>query len=823
MSQALVVPASGPGRSSGPSPIDGHKAAENPLLLVHKFLRGRYLIAILLAVVLGPCGAAAGYFAVQLEYTSNATIRIAPYLPKVLFDSEQSNIMPMFDSFLQTQAALIASRKVIELAMNSADWREAGGVYSPEALEVFTKNLTVTQPKSSQLIVIGFSDKDPKLARAGTTAVLKSYQDAFIDSDKGKELERFDLLEKRLQSLSRDKDEVKKKIDGIVQVSGSDDLSKAYELEQTNLLTLKAELASAQMQLAAAQGEDKDSATPTAIDYSKLTVDEIAVMDGRMQSLVDERKALQRTLSDFEATLVHPESRQEYRRAKEALKTQENDIEAYAEVFRENALRAVAMGSANPQLPFSPMLTQEQLAAKVANLQTLFDEAKAKTQELGQSEYKLRDLRKNLDELEEGIKETKQRIEQLELEKSVSGRITVASEPEIPAGPSNGKRRIQTTVLGGLAGGGLGLGLVLLLGFFNPRIRDITDAQDIQPRLLGALPLLPDSLDNLAEVFSAAQCIHQIRTMLHAHMPPQETITLTITASNSGAGKTSFALSLGLSFASSGTRTLIIDGDVIGTGLTHRTGATGRCKLGHVLRKHGVITAEESSHALNLARQSGRPIGHSLLELGYISEMDLEDGLAIQEDSGLGLADALDGELIDDCLADIGVPNLTILPASRRTLTVTNAMSPASVRALLAKLRSSYDVILIDAGPVPGTTDATIMTTCADGVMLVTSRGDQSADVQRALHHLDELNVPVVGLVFNRAEVQDIERSRYSSSVSSSSQASPSKEPPSEESAVDLSEYLAPVSRFGPLPQSVWLSTMHPKIFIGSRIRTARS
>src|SRR5690606_36498575 len=140
----------------------------------------------------------------------------------------------------------------------------------------------------------------------------------------------------------------------------------------------------------------------------------------------------------------------------------------------------------------------------------------------------------------------------------------------------------------------------------------------------------------------------------------------------------------------------------------------------------------------------GRPIGHTLLELGYISESDLQDGLMLQRDAGLGLADALAGEHFGDCLADIGVPNLMILPASRRSEMPANAMSPNAFRALLSKVRGAFDIILIDAGPVPGPTDATVMTTCADGVIMVASRGDQGSDVQRALHHLHELNVSVV-------------------------------------------------------------------------------
>jgi Mrp family chromosome partitioning ATPase len=452
-----------------------------------------------------------------------------------------------------------------------------------------------------------------------------------------------------------------------------------------------------------------------------------------------------------------------------------------------------------------------QLRSKVDGLQKLFDDANTKMMDIGRINITLKSHRTELARLEDDFELTNSRIEQLTLEGSESGRISILSEAEVPGSPSNEKRRMQLVILGGLAGAGLGVALVMGLGFLKSNIRDITDAQAIQPRMLGALPLLPQTLGSTSEVISAAHSVHHIRTILHAHMPPHESLCLTVTASNSGAGKTSFALSLGISFATAGTRTLIIDGDVIGTGLTRRTGATGRRKLGHVLRTYEVITEEESRHALQVARQTGRPIGHALIELGYISENDLQDGLAMQKDVGLGLADALNGEHVENCLADIGVPGLTILPSSRRTVANSHTMSPVAFRKLLDELRPMFDIILIDSGPVPGLSDAMIMCMCADGVIIMASRGDSETDVQRALKHLNELTVPVVGLVFNRADAMDLERSKFSSSsVSSNGREKPTQvESGNADADIPWAELLEPVAGFGPLAQSVWLSTTH--------------
>ena len=811
MSNALI-PSSGGGSGGGHSYqyTDQQKPAENPLLLLHKFLRGRYLLAIGLAVLLGPIGAAIGFMAVQLEYTSSATISIAPVLPKILFDSDETSMMPMFDSYVQTQVSLISSRRVMEMAMNSKAWGEVGGKFSLEGLEPFTESLSVVQPKGSQMIVINFSDKDPRRARAGAKAISEAYEAVYVDNDTQRDRKRFEALEKRANDFRNDIASIDAKINEIVEKYGTEDLTGDYQKEMSKVQSLETDLLSAKLRLNSLEAMVGGDDAKAPIDYANLGVDEIALIDTHMRSLIERRSQLESDISAFESTLRRPESRAEYRQAQSELTKQVAEIEAYAKAFRESPLLASQTSSESGLVAPTAAAVAQQRSA-VEGLEKLYKEANDKKREIGNENVALGLHRDSKARLEEELEMTNSRIEQLSLEGSESERVDILSQAEVPTSPSNAKRRMQLAILGGLAGAGIGVALVMGLGFLRSNIRDITDAQAIQPRMLGALPLLPEMLGSTSEVIAAAHSVHHIRTILHAHMPTNESLCLTVTASNSGAGKTSFALSLGISFATAGTRTLIIDGDVVGTGLTRRTGATGRRKLGHVLRTYEVITEEESRHALQVARQTGRPIGHALIELGYISENDLQDGLAMQKDVGLGLADALNGEHVENCLADIGIPGLTILPSSRRTIANSHSMSPVAFRKLLDELRPMFDIILIDSGPVPGLSDAMIMCMCADGVIMMASRGDSESDVQRALKHLNELSVPVVGLVFNRADAMDLERSKFSSSTVSSN----GREKFSQanlkmvDESIPWGELLEPVSGFGPLPQSVWLSTMH--------------
>src|SRR5690606_42001636 len=61
---------------------------------------------------------------------------------------------------------------------------------------------------------------------------------------------------------------------------------------------------------------------------------------------------------------------------------------------------------------------------------------------------------------------------------------------------------------------------------------------------------------------------------------------------------------------------------------TATTAATDR--IGELLVREGLITAEQLSAALQDARQNGHRIGYSLIRLGFVLEGELERALAKQ-------------------------------------------------------------------------------------------------------------------------------------------------------------------------------------------------
>jgi capsular exopolysaccharide synthesis family protein len=219
--------------------------------------------------------------------------------------------------------------------------------------------------------------------------------------------------------------------------------------------------------------------------------------------------------------------------------------------------------------------------------------------------------------------------------------------------------------------------------------------------LLGILPNLPDRLTDPEQAATAAHCVHQIRTMLQIGTNPDDPQVYAVTSAAAGDGKTSLCLALGLSFAASGSRTLLIDCDLVGAGLTARLDMVG---------PDGVLEAMAD---------------RSLLQ--HIRTTDIAD--------------------------------LAILPVGMAQAHHAGMFSPAALRKLVTEAKKHFEIVLIDTGPILGSIEATPVCAAADAVILTVSRGQQRPIVEKALSHLLSIGARFAGVVFNRAQARDFERS----------------------------------------------------------------
>src|SRR5262249_5764958 len=150
---------------------------------------------------------------------------------------------------------------------------------------------------------------------------------------------------------------------------------------------------------------------------------------------------------------------------------------------------------------------------------------------------------------------------------------------------------------------------------------------------------------------------------------------------------------------------------------------------------------------------------------------------------------------LDECIADTGIPNLSILPLGAATAQHTSKLSPTSLRRIIKAAREKYDTILIDTGPILGSLEASVVAAEVDGVILTVSRGEQRPLAERCVAHVVSIGARLAGIVFNRASSQDITVYGTMYRMSSLSSQSVRSQP--------MSVRTQEGTRFDPLAQSV--------------------
>ncbi|BCG60558.1 CpsD/CapB family tyrosine-protein kinase [Paenibacillus sp. URB8-2] len=108
---------------------------------------------------------------------------------------------------------------------------------------------------------------------------------------------------------------------------------------------------------------------------------------------------------------------------------------------------------------------------------------------------------------------------------------------------------------------------------------------------------------------------------------------------------------------------------------------------------------------------------------------------------------------LDEVIQGSEVPNLSIItsgpiPPNPAEMLASNRMS-----AVLQELRQRFDIILIDTPPLLAVTDAQIMASKSDGVIMVVSYGRVKRDIAvKAKANLDRVGGRVLGVVMNNVK-----------------------------------------------------------------------
>jgi capsular exopolysaccharide synthesis family protein len=126
--------------------------------------------------------------------------------------------------------------------------------------------------------------------------------------------------------------------------------------------------------------------------------------------------------------------------------------------------------------------------------------------------------------------------------------------------------------------------------------------------------------------------------------------------------------------------------------------------------------------------------------------------------NGTGFTSVLLGtSTLADALQPVpGTPGLYLLASGPTPPNPSELLSDPRAKATFAQITELADIVLIDSPPVLPVTDAAVLSTLVDGVVMVASVGNSSRrEVARAIDVLGRVDAPLVGVVLNKASESD--------------------------------------------------------------------
>ena len=349
------------------------------------------------------------------------------------------------------------------------------------------------------------------------------------------------------------------------------------------------------------------------------------------------------------------------------------------------------------------------------SIQSRINQANAQLRGNSIANVRLRELERDAETsrvlYEEFISRSKETREQDDLVQADAVILSSASVPHNPAAP----RKKINLLIGAFLGGVIGAALAIVAEMFDSKI---SSTDDIERKLgvtaIGSVPLIrASSLFGLGQTNPAdylvenplsayAESVRYLRAAIAFSDLDSETKTVAVTSSLPDEGKTSLTLSLGRMSAMSGSRTIVIDGDFRRRQLTEAAGMAP--------------------------------------EIGFIEHLfgagQLSD--AIQKDSKT---------------------MLDILPLSQSGHTPHDVFGTRAFDDLLSRLRSMYDLILIDTGPLLLMAEARVVAGKVDKtILMVRWRHSTRAAVKQSLGLLKSFNADILGVTLNMV---DLNRRRH--------------------------------------------------------------
>lgn len=547
----------------GGSATEMEAAPVNLVALAYRALRGRFLITLILTAALALAGAWAGYSFRNPSYTSTGIIRVSPTLPKIMYSSEQNQLMPRFDSYVSSQATFLASHPVLKRSVDDLSQRNIDWPGGSDGIKALAQSLNVKHDPGSELIKVNVKHRDPAVAQSAVNAVISAYERTY-----GVDNTEFESIAER--TLANRERELRSRIEllrqNVLQASGE---YGPEPLEQFHLAAI-GELEQIDKKLSElnwmipAKRDNPTVTFTTGANLARILIDDKALEEYVASKVIIENEIASLRLKEGVSTPKKTELLNDLAAVEANIKRRSNQITELGE-FLDLEEESATHGEQKSLHELEAMQKRLVVRRKVVSANAIG---------LGQKRMAVASFNEQISDVKQLLVETKQRLDQIRVEShnEVKGRVSVAAHGNLPVFASDDKR-IQFAVVVGLMGACLGIGMVILYGLLRGRVRYSDELEDFghDTRLMGVLPRLPRK--DVGESQATAYAVDRLRNLLEMDIARadsgNEVVALTNTGSDSQAN---IVLALGNSFAHANYRTVLVDANFWGRDLSRSLG-----------------------------------------------------------------------------------------------------------------------------------------------------------------------------------------------------------------------------------------------------------
>ena len=556
---------------------------------------------------------------------------------------------------------------------------------------IFNSRLKAYRIRNSQLIEIRFAARDPVKAARISTAIAEAYLAAQLEAKQRATAAASALLDRKLGSLRSTVADADRRVQQFKTENNMFD-ADGRPLDDTQLQREMEFYTAARNKTTEARAKYEQARRMVVAGESQDTVAEV-MQSATIRSLFDKLSNANRHEAELSTRYGprHPEMQK-----------------VMAEVAKAQSALASEVNKVIRSLKTELHLAIEKEREQLKRL----DDMKARVAATKDKQWRLRELERDASaskSLYEAILSRKKQTQETVALQVPDARIV--AQADVPMSP-NGPRR-SIIALGGLAAGlALGIGIALLLELASDGLRRPEDIElKLRTAHLASVPWLRRSSDGITDGLHSlrmmataphgpfAEAIRSMRHALDSRNAGRAPRIILVTSGQTGEGKSVIAANLALHYAMTRQRTLLIDADLRRRSLSHDLGIAGQPGLIEVLA--GTAQPEP------LSSMTRKPRHARLARWRHRRPAGLRDRVAVRQPSAV----------------------------------------------LLHWLRSSFDVIVVDATPLLPVVDARLLADAADQIVLVSNwRSTPVSILRRATKSLGANAIKLAGVVLNRVE-----------------------------------------------------------------------